>query len=80
MLAWLLLRNNDKDNAINGDAEELQDPQCLLRRNLTLFIFLVVVYESVDDGDRFSKKNFGLGRFRFHAASHLKVSPVLAHG
>ena len=27
LLAWLLLRNNDKDNAINGDAEELQDPQ-----------------------------------------------------
>ena len=59
-----------KDNVINGDPEELQDPQCLLRRRLTLFGFLVMVYHRVDDGDKFSKKNFDLGRLRFHATTH----------
>ena len=28
-----------------------------------------MVYDRVDDGDKFSKKNFGLGRLRFHATS-----------
>ena len=36
-----------------------------------------MVYDRVDDGDKFSKKNFGLGKLRFHATSQLKVSPVL---
>ena len=31
-----------------------------------------MVYDRVDDGDKSSKKNFGLGKFRFHATSHLK--------
>ena len=75
-----LITVKPKDNAINGDPQELQDPQWLLRRKLTLFGFLVMVYDRVDDGDKFSKKNFGLGRLRFHATSHLKVSPVLARG
>ena len=75
-----LITVKPKDNAINDDPQELQDPQWLLRRKLTLFGFLVMVYDRVDDGDKFSKKNFGLGRLRFHATSHLKVSPVLARG
>ena len=65
-----LITVKPKDNAINGDPQELQDPQWLLRRKLTLFGFLVMVYDRVDDGDKFSKKNFGLGRLRFHATSH----------
>ena len=40
-------------------------------RKLTLFGFLVIVYDRVEDGDKFSKQNFGLGRLRFHATSHL---------
>ena len=69
-----------KDNAINGYPQELQDTQWLLRCKLTLFGFLVMLQDTVDNGDKFSKKNFGLGRLRFHATSHLKVSPVLARG
>ena len=69
-----------KDNAINRDPQELQNPDWLWRRKLNLFGFLVLVYDKVDDGDKFSKKNFGLGRLRFHATSDLKVSPVLASG
>ena len=61
-----------KDNAINEDPQEFQGPQWLLRRKLTLFSFLVMVYDRVDDGDKFSKKDFGLGRLHFHATSHLK--------
>ena len=69
-----------KDNAINRDPQELQDPHWFWCRKLTLFGFLVMVYDGiwVDGGDKFSKKNFGLGRLRFHATSDLKVSPVLA--
>ena len=37
------------------------------------FWFLVMVYDRIDDGDKFSKKNFGLGRLCFHATSHLKT-------
>ena len=32
-----------------------------------------MVYDRVDDGDKFSNKNFGLGSLRFHATSHLKI-------
>ena len=35
--------------------------------------FLVVLYDRVDDVDKFSKKNFGLGSLRYHATSYLKV-------
>ena len=63
-----LITVKPKDNAINGDPQELQDPQWLLRRKLTLFGFLVMVYDRVDDGDKFSKKNVGLKRLRFHLA------------
>ena len=66
-----------KDNAVNRNPQELQDPHWLLRRKLTLFGFLVMVYDRVDDGDKFSKKKFGLGSLRFHATSDLNVSPVL---
>ena len=54
-----------KDNAINEDPQELQDPQLLLRRKLTLFGSLVMVDDKVDDGDKLSKKNFRLGRLYF---------------
>ena len=37
-----------------------------------------MVFDRVVGGDKFPKKNFGLGRLRFHATSDLKVSPVLA--
>ena len=47
---------------------------------MTLFGFLVIVYDRVDDGDKFSKNEFGLGRLGFHATSDLKFSPVLAPG
>ena len=60
-----------KDNVINEDPQELQDPQWLSRHKLTLFD-LVMVCDRVDDGDTFSNKNFGLGRLRFHVTSHLK--------
>ena len=43
------------DNSINEDPQELQDPQRLLRCKLTLFGFLVMVYEKVDDGDKISR-------------------------
>ena len=75
-----LITVKPKDNAINRDPRELQNPHWLWRHKLTLFGFLVMVYDRVDDGDKFSKKNFGLGRLRFHATSDLKVSPVLASG
>ena len=32
-----------------------------------------MVYDKVGDGDKFSNKNFGLRRPRFHATSHLKT-------
>ena len=73
-----LITVKPKDNAINGDPQEFQDLQQLMRRKLTLLGFLVMVYDRVDDGDKFSKKHSGLGRLRFHATSHLKVSSVLA--
>ena len=79
-LVWTLITVKPKDNAINGDPQELQDPQWVLLRKLTLYGFLVMAYHRVDDGDKFSKKNFGLGRLRFHATSFLKVSSVLARG
>ena len=66
-----------KDNAIHKDPQELQDPQRLFRRKLTLFGFLVMVYDRVDDRDKFSKKNLGLGRLHFHATSHLKIKAKL---
>ena len=77
----LLMRNlkktlvtvRPKGNAINEKAQELQNSQWLLRRKLTLFGFLVMVYDRVDDGHKFSKKDFGLGRLRFHATHHLKI-------
>ena len=68
-----LITVKPKDNAINGDPQELQDHQWLLHCKLTLFGFLVVLYDRVDDGDKFSKKNFGLGSLPYHATSHLKV-------
>ena len=71
---------NSKDNAINRDPQELQDPHSLWRLKLTLFGFLVMVYDRLDTGDKFPKKKFGLGRLLFHATSHLNVSLVLAPG
>ena len=53
-----LITVKPKDNAINGDPPELQHPQWLLRRKLTLFGFLV--YDRVDDGDKWSKKHFAM--------------------
>ena len=31
-----------------------------------------MVYDRVGDGDKFSNKNFGLGKLYFHVTSHLK--------
>ena len=75
------ITEDPKDNPIKRtlitvkpeDPQESQDPQWLLCRKLTLFGFLVMVYDRIDDGDKFSKKNFGLGRLCFHATSHLKT-------
>ena len=67
-----LITVKTKDSAIHEDHQELQDPRWLLGRKLTLFGFLVMVYNRVDDGDKFLKKNFGLGRLRFYATNHLK--------
>ena len=69
-----------KDNPINGDPQEIQDAQRLLRLKLTLFGFLVMVYDKEDNGNKSSKKSFNLERLRFHATSHIKVSPVLPLG
>ena len=62
-----------KGNPINVNPQELQDSRWLLRRKKTFFGFLVVVYDREADGDKFSNANFGLGKSRFHATSHLKV-------
>ena len=62
-----------KDNPISEDPQKLQDPQWLLRRKKTLFGFLLMAYEWVGDGDKFSKENFGLGMPRGYATSHLKI-------
>ena len=32
-----------------------------------------MVYDRVGDGDKFSRENFGLGRPRFHATSHVEI-------
>ena len=32
-----------------------------------------MVYDRVDDGDKFSTKGFGLGRLRFYATGLLKI-------
>ena len=32
-----------------------------------------MVYDRLGDVDKFSYKDFGLGRPRFHASSHLKI-------
>ena len=45
----------------------------ILRRKVTLFGFLVMSYDRVGDGDKFSEENFGLGMPRFHATCHLKI-------
>ena len=79
-LETTLISVKPKDNAISGNPLKLQDPQRLLRRILTLFGFLEMLYDRLDDGDKFSKKNFGFGGLCFHATSHLKVSPALAQG
>ena len=60
-----LITVKPKDHAINADHQELQDPQWLSRCKLTLGDFLVVVYDRVDDGDTFSKKNLVLEGFVF---------------
>ena len=57
---------------INEDPQELQDSKWLLRCQ-TLFGFLVMVYYRVGNGNKFSYENFGLGRPRFYATSHLKI-------
>ena len=72
-----LITVKPKDNTINKDPQELQDPQWLFRRKLTLFGFLVMLYDRVDDWDIFSKKNVGLRRLCFHATSHLKIEAKL---
>ena len=61
-----------KDHSINEDPQEPQDAQWLLHCKITLFGFLVIVYDRVGDGDKFSKENFGLVRPCFRASSHLK--------
>ena len=53
-----LITVKPKDSAINGDPQELQDPQQLLRRISTLFGVLIMVYDRVNDGDKFPKKLF----------------------
>ena len=75
-----LITVKPKDNPINRDPQELQDPHWLWCRTLTLFDFLVMVYDRADDGYKFSKKSFGLGWLRFFTTSDIKVSPVLATG
>ena len=56
-----------KDNPVNEDPQELQDPQSLLRHKKTRFGFLVMVYGSVSDGDKISNEHFCIGRPPFHA-------------
>ena len=45
----------------------------LLRRKLTLFGLLLMVYDRVGDGDKISKENFGYGRPCFYATSNLTI-------
>ena len=65
------------DNFINEDLQELQYSQWLLHRKLTLFGFLLMVYDRVGDGSKISNENFRYGRPRFHATSHLKIEATL---
>ena len=60
-----LITVKPKDNAINGDPQELQDPQWPLRRKLTLLGFLVMVYDRVDDGINFQREILVLEGFVF---------------
>ena len=39
----------------------------------TFFCFLIMIYDRVGDGDKFSSENFGLRRPHFDVNSHLKV-------
>ena len=39
----------------------------------TIFGFLVMAYDRMADGDKFSNENFGLGRTCFNVNSHLKI-------
>ena len=39
----------------------------------TLFGFLVMVYDRVGEGNKFSNQYFGFKRPRFHTTSHLKI-------
>ena len=49
-----------KDNAINRDPQELQDPHWLWSRKLTLFGFLVIVMIDWMTGIDFQRKNLVL--------------------
>ena len=69
-----LITVKPKDNTINEDPQLLQDPQWLLRPKLTLFGFLVMVYDRVYDGHKFSKKDFSRGRLTFHATSFISYA------
>ena len=62
-----------KGNVINEDPQELQDLQQLLRHKKAPFGFLLMVYDRVGDGDKFSNENLGLGRPCFDGTSLLKI-------
>ena len=62
-------RKSSIDNASNKDPQKLQNPQWIFHGKLNLFLFMIVVYDSVGDGDKISKKNL----HRFHVTSHLKT-------
>ena len=44
-----------------------------MRRKLTLFGFLVMVYDRVGNRDKIPKENFSFGRPRFYATNYLKL-------
>ena len=48
-------------------------PSITFVAQITLSGFLVIVYDRVDDWDKFLYKNVGLKRPHFHATNHLKV-------
>ena len=55
--------------SFTGKSQKLQNPQWIFHGKLNLFLFMIVVYDSVGDGDKIPKKNLP----RFHVTSHLKT-------
>ena len=64
---------NYETYAIKEDPQELQGVSTTFAPQKLFFSFLVMVYDRVDDGDKFSNESLGPARPRFYGTSHLKI-------